>query len=161
MCSIKSDQLFGNLVAISPVGVDQWLCYCICGNECVYSSKALLAGKHQDCGDCWEPYCPEQIDRNVFIYQGREYSSKELVKLTGISWQLLRYRMIDCGMTLTQAIAFKPPVQQSVSYQGQQYSFNGLAIKLGISRNTAYKRRAKGWPLDQIYDLPAGSLQLV
>ena len=159
MCSIKPDQVYGKLVSITPVSKDSWLCYCICGNECTCTVDALLNHTATECGDCLEPICPEQIDRNAYLYQGREYSSNDLVKLTGLSWQLLRYRMLERGLTLTQAIAFKDPTQRAVCYQGVYYSYTGLATKLGLNRNTVQKRRRSGLPIDQVYGLPPGSVQ--
>lgn len=156
---IKSDQLFGKLVTITPTDGQHWLCYCVCGNEVVCDTEALLSGTKTECGDCFTPICPEQIDHNAYLYQGREYTSAELVALTGLSWQLLRYRMIDRGMTLTQAIAYQSPTRQAVTYQGVNYSYSGLAAKLGINRNTVQKRRSSGFTIDQVYGLPPGSVQ--
>lgn len=49
-----TNQSFGHLTAISPAekiqGRTAWLCRCICGNECVVTTKALRSGKRTTCG---------------------------------------------------------------------------------------------------------------
>ena len=53
-----TNQSFGHLTAISPAekikGRTAWLCRCMCGNECVVTTKDLRSGKRTTCG-CRSP----------------------------------------------------------------------------------------------------------
>ena len=155
---IKINQVFGKLAVIHSLGVDHWMCYCICGNEVPSSSDDLLKGIAVDCGICNKFICPENIDRGLFLYRDKEWGYNDFKREFGISPQLLRMRILDYGMTLDEALHYVPKPTKTYIYQGQVDSLKGICRTLGICQPTVSKRLKRNPDVNLALGLPPGTV---
>lgn len=155
---IQIDQIFGKLAVIAPLSEDQWMCYCICGNEVTASSTELLNGIVEHCGICNRFICPEQVDRGLFTYRDREWNYDDFTREFGVTAQILRMRILEYGMTLHEALHYVPKPTKTYIYQGQVDSLKGICRTLGICQPTISKRLKRNPDVNLALGLPPGTV---
>jgi hypothetical protein len=96
---------------------------------------------------------------NTHIYQGKEYTTKELAELTIISYETLRHRLQGgwgIERALTQPIDVKIFPSSKYDYEGKLYSFRKLVKTFSkFSENTVkYRLEVLKWDLEKALHHP-------
>ena len=95
------------------------------------------------------------VDRRYkyYIYEGKEYSSKELAKLSGIPEKTLWERIVRGGWTVEKAVS--TPISRDTTvmkfnYKGKEYTLQELSKMSGMARDTLYFRiRNCKWDIEK------------
>ncbi|MGN8117508.1 hypothetical protein [Labrys sp. 22185] len=106
------------------------------------------------------------------LYQGKPYTIAELVKLSGLKYSMITWRLNN-GWTVEQAVSTpkrKPGTNWGSStarkptkrydYEGRKITISEMAAHCGVSRPAIHQRLSKGWSIEKIMQTPASSNNL-
>lgn len=101
---------------------------------------------------------PHQSPRRKVEYQGKRVSLKQLAMLTGVSYEVLLYRIVTKGEPVEHAVREVQTKQPTVTltYNGRTLTIKEWAAITGLKHLTIWQRVAKkGWSAEQALTTPS------